>query len=71
MSHLNVVKVSFDLQEFVCVFSTDALLLHHPALDAPRVVCPAVHSIFAHLVQVMQRGMPFVDRMDEVARQRA
>lgn len=48
--NLNVVEVSLDLQEFVCVFPTDAFLLHHPALDAPRVVCPAVHTIFALLV---------------------
>lgn len=48
-ARLYVVEVSLDLQIFVNVFPAQALLLHHPALDTPCVVRPAVYAVLAHL----------------------
>lgn len=47
--YLHVVEIPLDLQVLVYVGPTHALRLYHPALDTPRIVCPAVDAIFAHL----------------------
>lgn len=47
----NVVEISLDLQVLVHVCPAHAPSLDHPALDRPRVVGPAVHTVFAHLFQ--------------------
>lgn len=48
-TELNVVEISLDLQVLVHICPAHAPCLDHPALDRPRVIGPAIHTVFAHL----------------------
>lgn len=47
----NVVKVRSELKVLVNISPAHASGLHHPALDLPSVICPAIHAVLAHLAK--------------------